>query len=338
MPPEFNQKIVMKSRPDGYPKLSDFELITAPIPEPGEGEILIKSLWLSLDPYMRGRMNAGSGYAASQELDEVMVGAVVGRVLKSRTPAFAVGDLVEGPLGWQEYGISDGRNLRRVDSDLGPLSTAVGVLGMPGLTAYFGLLTVGNPKPGDTVVVSAASGAVGQVVGQIAKILGCRFVGTAGSQEKVDFIVNELGFDVGINYKTGNLTQALAEACPQGIDVYFENVGGDMFDAVINNLADFARIAVCGVISQYNANQPVLCPRNTQMLVRHRARMEGFLVFEFANRYEHGRQRLANWIKEGKLIYKEDIVEGIEKAPEAFIGMLSGANFGKLVIRVADDD
>ena len=332
-----NRKITLKSRPDGYPKLSDFELIEEPIPQPGEGEALIQSIWLSLDPYMRGRMREGGTYAPSVQLGEVMIGSAVGRIIESRTPLFSVGEIVDGAIGWQEYAVSDGSNLRRVDPALGPLSTALGILGMTGMTAYFGFLHVCDPKPGDTVVVSAASGAVGQVVGQIAKIMGCYVVGTAGSQDKIDYIVNELGFDVGVNYKTENVADAIAAACPRGIDVYFDNVGGPVTDAVLENLADFARIAICGQISQYNLAEPDLGPRNIRNLNIRKARMEGFLVFQFADRHEEGRQRIARWLKEGKMKHREDVVEGIENAPAAFIGMLRGENFGKLLVKVSEE-
>ena len=225
----------------------------------------------------------------------------------------------------------------RVDTALGPLSTALGVLGMPGMTAYFGFLDVCEPRPGETVVVSAASGAVGQVVGQIAKIMGCRVVGTAGSDEKVNYIVNELGFDAGINYKTEDVPTALVEACPLGVDVYFDNVGGPVTDAVMEQLADFARISVCGQISQYNVEEPPLGPRNMRALITHQARMEGFLVFQFAARHDDARRRMASWIREGKLKYREDVVEGLENAPRAFIGMMRGENFGKLLVKVSDE-
>ncbi len=334
---EANRKITLKSRPSGYPQESDFELEEERIPQPGEGEVLIKSIWLSLDPYMRGRMRDAASYAPPVELGSVIVGGAVGRVVESRTPAFQVGDIVEGPLGWQEYAVSDGRNLRSVDPALGPLSTAVGVLGMPGMTAYFGLLDVGRPQPGDTVVVSAASGAVGQLVGQIAKIVGCRVIGFAGSDEKTGYIVNELGFDVGVNYKTQNVAAELAKACPLGVNVYFDNVGGDVTDAVMENLADFARIVVCGQISQYNLEQPAMGPRNMRMLTVHQARMEGFLVSQFAGRHDEGRMRMAQWIREGKVKYKEDVVVGLENAPSAFIGMMRGANFGKLLVKVSEE-
>ncbi len=337
MTSEINRRITLKSRPDGYPKMTDFELQEQPIPQPREGEVLIRSIWLSLDPYMRGRMRDAASYAPSVQLGDAIVGGVVGRVVESRTPAFSVGEIVEGPLGWQEYASSDGRNLRRVDTALGPLSTALGVLGMPGMTAYFGFLDVCEPRPGETVVVSAASGAVGQVVGQIAKIMGCRVVGTAGSAEKVNYIVDELGFDAGINYKTEDVPTALAEACPLGVDVYFDNVGGPVTDAVMEQLADFARISVCGQISQYNVEEPPLGPRNMRALITHQARMEGFLVFQFAARHDEARRRMAGWIREGKLKYREDVVEGLENAPRAFIGMMRGENFGKLLVKVSDE-
>ena len=334
---ESNRKITLKSRPDGYPKPSDFELIEESIPQPCEGEVLVESIWLSLDPYMRGRMREGGTFAASVGLGDVMVGSAVCRIVESRTPAYEVGEIVDVELGWQEYGVLAGQDLRRVDPSMGPLSTALGILGMTGMTAYFGFLEVCQPRPGDTVVVSAASGAVGQVVGQIAKIMGCYVVGTAGSQEKIDYIVDELGFDVGINYKMDNVPEALAEACPLGIDVYFDNVGGPMTDAVMENLADFARVAICGQLSQYNLSKPELGPRNIRNLNIHQARMEGFLNYSFANRFEVGRRHISQWIREGKMKYREDVTEGIENAPSAFIGMLRGENFGKTLVKVSDE-
>jgi len=331
-----NRQITLASRPVDYPVESDFNLVESPIPEPQEGEVLVQAIWLSLDPYMRGRMRDVRSYATPVELDQVMVGGVAGRVIRSRTPALAEGDIVEGPLGWQEYAISDESRLRMVDQGLGPLSTALGVLGMPGMTAYFGFLHVGQPRPGDTVVISAASGAVGQVVGQISKIMGCRTVGIAGSQEKIDYIVNALGFDAGINYKTENLESALMAACPLGVDVYFDNVGGVVSDAVYEQLNVFSRIAVCGQISQYNAEEPEPGPRNLALLVRRQARAEGFLVGQFSNRFEEGRQRIAGWMKDGRIKYKEDVTVGLENAPRAFIGLMQGENFGKLLIKVSE--
>ena len=333
---EINLRILLKSRPVGFPTEDDFQIMESVIPEPEEGEILVKVEWLSLDPYMRGRMNDAKSYASPVEIGEVMVGGAAGRVINSRSPAFSVGDAVEGRLGWQKYALSDGSGVRKVDESLGPLQTSIGILGMPGLTAYFGFLDVCAPKPGEIVVVSAASGAVGQIVGQIAKIMGCKVIGTAGSDSKVQYIVEELGFDSGINYKTQNVGEALDEECPDGIDVYFDNVGGFVTDAVMDRLNIRARIAVCGQISQYNLKEPDLAPRNLGILTRSQAKMEGFLVFAYENRYDEGLNMMAKWIKEGKLRYREDVVEGLENAPKTFIGMLNGENFGKTLIKVSN--
>lgn len=332
-----NRQVTLAARPANYPKESDFALIESPTPEPGEGQVLIQVLWLSLDPYMRGRMRANHPYAAPMDLGQVVVGGVVGKIIESRTPAFTVGEIVDGSLGWQEYAVSDGSNLRRVDKDLGPLSTALGILGMPGMTAYFGFLEVGQPRPGETVVVSAASGAVGQVVGQISKIMGCRTVGIAGTAEKIEYIKNDLGFDAGINYKTENVGATLATACPLGIDVYFDNVGGPITDAVFDHLNTGARISICGSISQSNMDEPEPGPRKMGLLVGKQARAQGFLVSQFSNRHEVGRQRIAGWIKAGLVKYREDVVEGLENAPRAFIGLMQGENFGKLLIKVSEE-
>ena len=336
MSSDINRRIVLADRPAAYPEPTHFRLEEVPIPQPSEGEALVETIWLSLDPYMRGRMREGPSYATPVQIGGVMTGGVVGRVVESRTPDLAVGDIVDGSLGWQEYAVSRPGALRRVDPDLAPISTAVGVLGMPGMTAYFGFLDVCEPEVGDTVVVSAASGAVGQVVGQIGKIMGCRVVGTAGTDEKVDFIVNELGFDAGINYKTEDVDSALAAACPNGIDVYFDNVGGFVTDAVMQQTNVHARIAICGQISQYNLPEPELAPRSLGLLIQKQAKVEGFLVFNFAHRHDHARQRMAQWIRTGQLKYKEDAVDGLENAPEAFIGMMTGENFGKLIVRVGE--
>ena len=337
MPNTLNRQIQLSARPANYPKESDFDLVESPVPEPREGEVLVQALWLSLDPYQRGRMRASQPYATPKELGQVIGGGGVGKSVRSRTPAFTVGEVVEGPLGWQEFAVSDGNNLRRVDQSLGPLSTALGILGMPGMTAYFGFLEIGQPRPGDTVVVSAASGAVGQVVGQISKIMGCRTVGIAGTAEKVEYLKSDLGFDAGINYKTENVDAALAKVCPLGVDVYFDNVGGVITDAVFDHLNVGARISICGSISQYNQDEPEPGPRKMGLLVGKQARAQGFLVGQFRNQHDEGRQRIAGWIKEGRIKYREDVVEGLENAPVAFIGLMKGENFGKLLVKISEE-
>jgi NADPH-dependent curcumin reductase CurA len=334
---QVNRRITLAARPDGYPTEANFKLVEDKVPSIGPGQVLVRTLYLSLDPYMRGRMSAAKSYAAPVELGATMVGGIVGRVIASENPKFARGDIVEGRLGWQDYGVSDGRDLRKVDPAAGPISTAVGVLGMPGLTAYFGLLDVGQPKAGDTVVVSAASGAVGQVVGQIAKIMGCRVVGIAGDARKIAYITRELGFDAGIDYKTEDLDAALDRACPDGVDVYFDNVGGAVSEAVFRHLAYRPRIAICGQISQYNVETPEPGARNLRFMLVHRARMEGFLVSDFIDRWPEGLKRLSRWVREGKIKYREDVVEGLENAPKAFMRLMRGNNFGKLVVKVADE-
>lgn len=331
-----NRRVVLRARPQGYPKESDFDMVEAPVPEPREGQLLVRTLWLSLDPYQRGRMNDAKSYAAPVDLGAPIIGGIVGRVEASQNKQFAVGDIVEGWLGWQDYALSNGQDLRKIDPSVAPVQTALGILGMPGMTAYFGLLDICQPRPGDTVVVSAASGAVGAVVGQIAKISGCRVVGIVGTDQKRDYIVNELGFDAGINYRTENVEQAVRAACPRGVDCYFDNVGGIVTEGVLNNLARFARVAICGQISQFNVDKPDLGPRSLRYLLVNQARMEGFLVFQFVDRYEEGRARIAEWIKSGQIKYREDVVDGLEKAPKAFIGLMKGENFGKLLVRVAD--
>jgi NADPH-dependent curcumin reductase CurA len=326
-----NRQIVLAARPVGLPKPSDFRLVETPIPEPGPGEMLVRARYLSLDPYMRGRMSEAPSYARPVAIGEVMVGAVVGDVVRSRHPDFAEGDVVEERLGWQEYGLSRGREAR-----LAPISTALGVLGMPGLTAYFGLLDVGRPRPGETVVVSAAAGAVGAVVGQIARLGGCRAVGVAGSRAKIDYVVRDLGFDAGIDYReASDLDRALADACPRGVDVYFDNVGGRIAEAVSRHVNLFARIAVCGLVSQYNLAQPEVAPRNERFVLVNRVRVQGFIVSDFYQRRDEGLRQLAEWLREGKLRYREDIVDGLENAPPAFIGMLQGRNLGKQLVRLA---
>ena len=331
-----NRQWTLASRPDGYPAVENFALVETPIDDPGPGEVLVQSMWQSLDPYMRGRMAAARSYTAPVDIGGVMQGTVVGRVVESRAAGLEAGEIVEAPIGWQEYGVIDGQRARKVDPSIAPVSTALGVLGMPGLTAYFGLLDVGQAKTGDVVVISAASGAVGAVVGQIALLMGCRVVGTAGTDKKVSYVVDELGFDAGINYKTEDVDTALRSACPDGVDVYFDNVGGEVTDIVLSQIRYKARVVICGQISQYNLTKPDYGPRNLRYLLTNQARMEGFLVFNFADRYEEARARLAGWVKDGAIKYQEDVIEGFENAPQAFIGLMHGANFGKLLIKVAE--
>ena len=334
---EMNRQVTLVARPTGYPKLSDFKTVSRPSPTPGEGEVLVRTIYLSVDPYMRGRMNEGASYAPGVQLGEVMTGGIVGEVTTSRNPDFQVGEIVVGTLGWQAYAISDGSDLRRVDPGIAPISTALGVLGMPGMTAYLGLSEIGKPKSGETVFVSGAAGAVGSLVGQIAKIKGCRVVGSAGSDQKIDYVVNELGFDAAFNYKTtADYGEKLAELCPDGIDVYFDNVGGEITDAVFPLINIKARVIICGQISQYNLEAPEHGPRFLWNLIVKRAKIEGFLVFEFADRYEEGFRQMGEWVRSGQLKYREQITEGLENAPAAFLGMLKGGNIGKQLVKVSD--
>ncbi|MBI1776185.1 MAG: NADP-dependent oxidoreductase [Proteobacteria bacterium] len=332
-----NRRILLASRPAGAPEPGNFRMVEEKVPDPGPGAVLVKVLWLSVDPYMRGRMSAAKSYAKPVEIGEVMTGGVVGEVVLSNHRAFKPGDVVEGSLGWQDYALAEPQQLRKIDPKLAPISTALGVLGMPGMTAYFALLEVCKPVPGDTVVVSGAAGAVGQIVGQIARIGGCRVVGIAGSDAKLAFLKNGLGFDATLNYKTATeLAADLGRACPNGVDVYFDNVGGTVTDAVFQNLAFKARIVICGQISQYNLAKPELGPRNLRFMLINRARMEGFLVWDWRDRYPEALRRLAAWIKDGKLKYTEHVTEGLENTPKAFIEMLGGANLGKAIVKVAE--
>jgi NADPH-dependent curcumin reductase CurA len=331
-----NRQITLAARPEGFPKESDFALVEGAVPSPGPGEVLIRSQWLSVDPYMRGRMSTARSYAKPTEVGEPMTGQAVGEVVESQDPRFAPGDLVVGQLGWQDYAVARGGSLRKLDPDLAPPQTALHVLGATGLTAYFGLFDVGEAKPGDTVVVSAASGAVGQVVGQLARIAGCGpVVGLAGSAEKVADLTDLYGYDVGIDYKHDDVNGRLKEACPNGVDVYFDNVGGALSETVFRRLALGARIPVCGQISQYNLAEPELAPRNLGFLIVFRARLEGFLIYDYAHRFPEGLQRLGRWLAEGKLTYREDVTEGLENAPAAFMGMLRGENRGKALVRIS---
>jgi len=298
--------------------------------------VLCRTIYLSLDPYMRGRISGLKSYAASVDLGQVIVGGTVGEVLESKHPALARGDVVLGYDGWQSHAVAKAAGLRKLDPKQAPVSTALGVLGMPGMTAYVGLLDIGEPRPGETVVVSAASGAVGSAVGQIAKIKGCRAVGVAGSADKCDYVVHELGFDACVNYKRGDLAAALRDACPKGIDVYFENVGGDVLRAVMTQLNQNARIPLCGLISEYNATEVGPGP-NLRPLLFNRALIRGFIVSDHMARLGDFLRDCGAWVREGRLKYREDVVVGLEKAPEAFIGLLQGKNFGKLLVRVGED-
>lgn len=332
-----NRQIVLAARPVGLPKESDFRLVESPMPRPRPGEVLVRALYLSVDPYMRGRMRENGSYTRSVDIGDVMVGGIVGRVVESNDPRLATGDLVEGLLGWQDYAISQAKALRHVDPSVAPVSTSLYVLGMPGLTAYFGLLDICHPQPGETVVVSGAGGAVGSLVGQIAKIKRCRAIGISGSDDKVRFITQELGFEAGFNYKTtSDYYGKLKELCSTGIDVYFDNVGGPITDAVIRLINARARIAVCGQISQYNMEQPEIGPRWLHQLVVKQAKVEGFLVFQYADRYDEGLRQLSTWLREGRIKYHEDVLEGLENAPKAFIRMLQGQNLGKQLVKIAE--
>jgi NADPH-dependent curcumin reductase CurA len=333
-----NRRIVLASRPDGAPHLNNFRVEQAPVPEPANGQVLLRTLWLSLDPYMRGRMSAGPSYAKPVEVGEPMVGGTVNEVVASNRSEFAPGDVVLGYAGWQDYTISDGTGLRKLDPKAAPISTALGVLGMPGMTAYCGLLTIGQPKPGETVVVAAASGPVGSLVGQIAKLKGCRTVGIAGGADKCRYLRDELQFDTAVDHRSPHFAEELATACPQGIDIYFENVGGAVWDAVLPLLNNFARIPVCGLISQYNMTAlppgPDRMPHLFRQVLTRRLTIRGFIVSDFADQAPAFMRDVGTWLREGKIKYKEDIVDGLEKAPEAFIGLLGGRNFGKLLVRV----
>jgi NADPH-dependent curcumin reductase CurA len=336
MPTTVSRQIVLRSRPVGMPRPADFDLIETPVPPPKDGEVLCRTIYLSLDPYMRGRISGVRSYAQSVELGQVIVGATVGQVLESRCAGLAAGDIVLGYDGWQSHAVSRGAGLRKLDPKQAPISTALGVLGMPGMTAYVGLLDIGQPRAGETVVVSAASGAVGSAVGQIARIKGARAVGIAGSQDKCDYVVRELGFDACVHYRTGDLSAALRAACPGGIDVYFENVGGDVLRAVMTLLNHNARIPLCGLISEYNATESVPGP-NLRPLLFNRVLIKGFIVSDHMARLGEFLKDCGGWVREGRLKYREDVVAGLDRAPEAFIGLLQGKNFGKLLVRVGED-
>jgi NADPH-dependent curcumin reductase len=329
-----NRQFKLAKRPVGMVQRSDFDYTESPVPVPGDGEVLVKILYISLDPAMRGWMNEGKSYIPPVGIGEVMRAGAVGRVIASNDPGIAVGEHVLGTLGVQEYAVAKAKGLTKVDPKLVPLPVYLGTLGMPGMTAYFGLLEVGKPKAGDTVVVSGAAGAVGQVVGQIAKIKGCRVVGIAGGKDKCDYL-RSIGFDAAIDYKHEDVKAALRTHCPKGVDVYFDNVGGEILDAVLTQLAMHARIVICGAISQYNETQ-ITGPRNYLSLLVHRASMTGMVVFDYASRYGEAAREMAGWMASGQLKTREDIVEGLETFPETLLKLFKGENTGKLVLKVAD--
>ncbi len=331
-----NRQVRLAARPVGMPKRSDWDFASSPVPEPADGEVVVKILYLSLDPAMRGWMNEGRSYIAPVGLGEVMRAGGVGRVVASRAAGLGVGDHVAGTFGVQEYALARAGDVVKIDPALAPLPTWLGALGMPGMTAYFGLIDVGQLKSGETVVVSAAAGAVGSVVGQIAKIKGCRAVGIAGGPDKCAYLVEKLGFDAAIDYKSQDVRRTLREHCPKGLDIYFDNVGGKILDACLANLARKARVVICGAISQYNNTTAVEGPANYMSLLINRARMEGFVVFDYADRYAEAARAMAQWMAEGRLKSREDIVVGLDAFPEALLKLFTGENFGKLVLKVAD--
>jgi len=329
-----NKQVLLANRPSGWVQESDFRIVETPVPEPGPGQMLVKIHWLSLDPYMRGRMSTGKSYAKPAEIGEPMVGGTVGEVVASAGGKFRPGDFVVGSLGWQQYALTNGEGLMKVDPSLVPLSAYLGVAGMPGATAWTGLLEHCQPRAGETVVVSAATGAVGGVVGQLAKMQGCRAVGIAGGKAKCDYAVQELGFDACVDYKAGRLYEDLQAACPAGIDCSFENVGGPVMDTVLRLLNPFSRVALCGLISDYNSTEAYGLTNIRSILVN-RVKVQGFIVSDRLDLYMRAVQQMAAWVAQGRIRYRESVSEGLDSAPRAFIGMLKGENFGKQLVRVA---
>ncbi len=329
---ESNRQILLASRPTGWVEESNFKLVETPVPQIADGQVLVRNHFLSLDPYMRGRMNDAKSYAAPVNLGDVMVGGTAGEVVESKNPKFKVGDKVVGYLGWQLYGVSDGAMLMKVDDRLIPLSAYLGSVGMPGVTAWYGLMDICAPKAGETVVVTAASGAVGSVVGQLAKMKGCRSVGIAGGAEKCRYVVDELGFDACVDYKAGNLWKDIKAATPQGIDCLFENVGGEIFDTLLGRMNAFSRIALCGLISQYNSEPHAM--KNIGSVLVNRIKMQGFIVSEHMERWPVALQELGQGVATGKIKYRETVAQGLENAPKAFIGLLKGANLGKQLVKL----
>jgi NADPH-dependent curcumin reductase CurA len=329
-----NKAIVLASRPQGWVSPENFRLESFAMPVPKDGEVLVKNLWLSLDPYMRGRISEAKSYVPPVAIGAVMVGQTVGEVIESKAPGLKAGDHVLTSLGWQTHGVARGAEVTKVDGSKVPLSYFLGVLGMPGLTAYFGLYEIGHPRAGNTLVVSAASGAVGSVVGQLAKASGCRVVGIAGGKAKCDYVVKDLGFDACVDYKAGKLNEDLAAACPNGVDVYFENVGGEIMDAVMAKMNFASRMVVCGLISDYNRTEPYGSKAMRAVLVN-RIRMQGMIVFDWINRYPEGIKALSGLLASGKIKYRESVVQGIENAPQGLVDLLQGKNFGKQLVKIA---
>ncbi|MFI4923683.1 MAG: NADP-dependent oxidoreductase [Vicinamibacteria bacterium] len=328
-----NRQVLLASRPQGPVTEQNFRIVDAPLRAPADGEVLVRNEWLSLDPYMRGRMSDAKSYVPPAKLDEPMTGQTVGEVLESRDARFKAGDKVLTSLGWQSHGVARGDDLTTIDTRRAPASAYLGVLGMPGITAWFGLHEIGQPKPGETVLVSAASGAVGSVAGQLAKVAGCRVVGIAGGKAKCDYVVDELGFDACVDHRGGHLYDDLVVACPSGIDVDFENVGGDVLDTVLRMMNRHSRIVVCGLIAEYNLAEPYPHRRLRSILVN-RIRMQGMIVFDWKDRYGEALAGLARHLADGRLKYRESIVEGLDNAPRALIGLLNGENFGKQLVRI----
>lgn len=330
-----NKAIILKSRPKGTPQLSDFEFVDEKMPEVMQGELLLKTIFVSVDPYLRGRMSDADSYVPPFELNKPISSGIVAEVVESKNENFRKGDFVSDRLEWKEYQISTGESLQKIDPSIQPLSLYLGVIGMTGMTAYMGLTQIGKPKAGETIVVSGAAGAVGSTVGQIGKILGCRVVGIAGTDEKTEILKSKFGFDEAINYNTTkDMKKAIADASPQGVDIYYDNVGGSISDAVHRNLNQFGRIVVCGAISMYNATEMPMGPRVEGFLIKKSALMQGFIVSDFSDKFSEGAKQLGQWLKEGKLTYEETVVEGFDSIPQAFIDLFTGKNKGKMIVKV----
>lgn len=330
-----NKVIVLNNRPEGRPQESDFKFMEEQKPKPNDGEVLLKTKYVSVDPYLRGRMRDQKSYIAPFELQKPIVSGIIAEVVESKNPDFKEGNFVNGMLAWKEFQTSTGKNIQKVDGEQAPLSAYLGAVGMTGLTAYFGLTDIGKPKEGDTIVISGAAGAVGGIVGQIGKIKGCRVIGIAGTDEKIEMLKKDFGFDAGINYKTNsNIEAAVKEAVPDGVDIYFDNVGGEISDAVLANIARDARVVVCGAISVYNDEKTPTGPRVTPILIKNSVLMQGFTIGNYQDRFGEGMQQLAEWLKEGKITHKETIVKGFDKIPQAFIDLFDGKNTGKMIVEI----